>query len=293
MMEINKCPICNSTEIIPYFSTRDYFFTNEEFSISKCNSCNFIFTNPVPAKEEIAKYYNTDKYISHDTNSNGLLGKLYNTIRDFNLKNKYSIIKKYIQQGSALDIGSGTGEFLNFLKNKNWKTHGIEPEKKAREFAINKYKLEIFDENKLNQLNKNEFDLISMWHVLEHVYEINERLQIIHSLLKDDGIFINALPMIDSLDSLRFGKYWAGLDVPRHLHHFSHDTFQLLANNCGFELIDKYPLKFDSYYVSYLSHKALNNSLALIRGLADGCISNMKADSKRNYSSMIFVLRKK
>lgn len=293
MIKIETCSVCNKSDFDPYLQTKDYFFTEELFDISKCKNCGFVFTNPVPDPDNIARYYGTDKYLSHDTNSNGLLGKLYSGIRKFNLKSKHSIIQKFLNGGKVLDIGCGTGEFLNYLKTRNWSTLGIEPEKKARDFAINNYGLEIFEESKLNEFQKESFDLISMWHVLEHVYNLKQRLQIIHDILTDDGYFINALPMVDSPDALRFEKYWAGLDVPRHLYHFSSETFEILADATGFEIVEKFPMKFDSYYVSYLSHQALGNYFPLLRGLVDGFISNMKADAKRNYSSMIFVMKKK
>lgn len=292
MNNITNCQICKSNDLSNFLQTKDYFFTEENFDLSVCNNCNFVFTNPIPANDEISKYYDTTKYLSHDTNSNGILGKIYKIVRNINLRSKYSLIKKFKKHGSVLDIGCGTGEFLNFMKQSNWESFGIEPETKAKEFAIKNYNLEIFSESKLNEFPVGKFDLITMWHVLEHVYDLNNRLNRISKLLSDEGIFVNALPMIDSPDAIRFGKYWAGLDVPRHLHHFSYSTFCKLANNNGFEILDSFPMKFDSYYVSYLSHQAKKNSMAFARGLIDGFLSNLKANKKRNYSSMIFVLGK-
>lgn len=292
MIKISNCQICKSNDLTDFLQTKDYFFTEEEFKLSVCNNCNFVFTNPVPAKENIGKYYATQKYLSHDTNSNGILGNIYKTVRYFNLKSKYNLIGKFKSHGTVLDIGCGTGEFLNFMKQNNWDSFGIEPELKAKEFAINNYNLEVFPESKLNEFSKNKFDLITKWHVLEHVYNLNERLDLIYKLLDNDGIFINALPMIDSPDAIKFGKYWAGLDVPRHLHHFSYETFNHLAMNNGFKILGSFPMKFDSYYVSYLSHKAKKNSMSFIRGLIDGFISNLEANKNKNYSSMIFVLSK-
>jgi hypothetical protein len=117
-------------------------------------------------------------------------------------------------------------------------------------------------------------------------------MQTIYRLLKPKGKGIVALPMIDSPDSKKFGEYWAGLDVPRHLHHFSSKTFQLLANKNGFRIIAKYPMKFDSLYVSWLSYQAKKNPLAFPLGVIQGLLSNIKADKFNNYSSMIFVIDK-
>ncbi len=292
MITITKCQICNNKVFEPLFSTKDYFFTGETFSVSQCAECGFVFTNPIPDKDKISEYYKTDKYLSHDTSGNGLMGNLYKVIRGFNLKNKSRLISKYKAKGRILDIGSGTGEFLNYMKKKQYEVMGIEPEQKARDFAIDNYGLDIKDGSFITKLPDKKFDLISMWHVLEHVYDINSRLKQIYELLYKDGFLINALPMIDSPDSKKFGKYWAGLDVPRHLHHFSSSTFGLLAQNNGFDIIDKYPMKFDAYFLSLLSHQAKKNMLAPIRGFFDGFIANLLADKNKNYSSMIFVLKK-
>lgn len=292
MINFKKCPICSESQILPLLRTSDFFFTNEEFSLTKCSSCGFVFTNPIPDVDKIGHYYETDKYLSHNSASSGFIGSIYKKVREINLQNKYTIIKKYKSEGNIIDIGSGTGEFLNYLKLKLWITKGIEPSNNARKFAIENYDLDVDDEKALNEIESATFDVVTMWHVLEHVYNLEDRIKTIVRLLKADGIAIIAIPMIDSPDSVKFGKYWAGLDVPRHLYHFSADTFKLLAQKFNLEIIDKYPMKFDALYVSWLSHQAMKHSMPLVKGVFDGIKSNIKAN-KSNYSSMIFVLKVK
>ena len=293
MIEIVNCPVCNSTHIKKYLTTKDYFFTQESFGLSQCTNCTFIFTNPVPAMEDIGRYYETDKYLSHNSSQKGIISYIYNKVRDINLGNKYKILKAFKTKGSILDIGCGTGELLNYLQKKSWTTKGVEPNENARLIAEKDFGLDIMSEIDLNNYYDSKFDIISMWHVLEHVYDLNSRLKRVHELLKDDGIAVIAIPMIDSPDALKFKKYWAGLDVPRHLHHFSSYTLELLANSNMFNVVEKFPMKFDSLYVSWLSHQAKGSSLAFAKGVIDGLVSNVKANSKTNYSSMIFVLNKK
>jgi len=292
MIEILKCPVCSSKKLTSYLETKDYFFTNEDFALAKCDSCGFVFTNPIPSVEDIGKYYETENYLSHDSTNKGIIGSIYNKVRDINLNNKYKIVSQHKITGSILDIGCGTGELLNYFKNKQWDSKGIEPNKSARDFASQNYDINVGDEPELGEINNKKFDVVSMWHVLEHVYDLRERMNAIVRILKDDGVIIIALPMVDSPDSVKFEKYWAGLDVPRHLYHFSTKTFELLANNHGLNIVGKYPMKFDSFYVSWLSHKAKKNSLSFVRGVADGFISNARANKSSNYSSMIFVLKK-
>lgn len=292
MIKILECAVCGGDSFTHYLETEDYFFTKEKFNLSKCKSCGFVFTNPVPLDSEIGKYYETEKYFSHNSDNKGVFSKIYSQVRNLNLKNKYNIIERYKSSGKLLDIGCGTGEFLNFGLKNNWKVKGIEPNENARKFSITNYGIEVGDENELNKMDNNLFDVVTMWHVLEHVSSLNERMLTISKILRKDGIAIIALPMIDSPDSIKFGKYWAGLDVPRHLYHFSANSFEKLATENNFNVIDKYPMKFDSFYVSWLSRQAKENSFAFLRGVIDGFISNIKAKSNSNYSSMIFVLKK-
>jgi len=292
MKKILKCAVCLKKDFSLFVETKDYFFTNESFSLEKCNACGFVFTNPLPLKENLGKYYETEEYLSHDSNKRGIIKYIYKIVREINLKNKYGIISRYMHSGKILDIGSGTGEFLNYFKNKGWKTIGIEPNQEAREFAVNNYQLSVVDEKELDLVENNSQNVVTMWHVLEHVYDLDERMETLHRILKKDGILVVALPMIDSPDSIKFGKYWSGLDVPRHLYHFSSSTFELLAKRYKFNIIDKLPMKFDSLYVSWLSHKAKKSKLSFLRGIFDGIISNMYANKSSNYSSMIFVMKK-
>lgn len=292
MVELLECPVCASKKYSLYIETKDYFFTKEKFTISQCESCRFVFTNPIPPKDDMGKYYETDNYLSHDSANKGIIGSIYKKVREINLKNKYDIISKYKNDGNILDIGCGTGELLNYFKIRQWKTQGIEPNKGAREFARVNYGIQVTEESKLNLLDNNSIDVISLWHVLEHVYNLNSRMSSIIRILKKDGVVVIALPMIDAPDSIKFRNFWAGLDVPRHLYHFSAKTFELLANNHNLKIIGKYPMKFDSLYVSWLSHKAQNKRLAFLHGVIDGLISNIKANKLTNYSSMIFVLKR-
>ena len=286
----SKCPLCNSTNISNYMEVKDYFFTQEMFSLSICKECKFVFTNPVPSN--LSKYYETTEYFSHNTSANGVLGKLYSTLRNINIKRKYKLVKKYNKSGSILDIGCGTGELLSFFKKNNWKTKGIEPNISARTFARENYDLEIEQEKALSTYEPKSFDVISMWHVLEHVPDMHERIKRVSELLKDDGTAYIALPNLNSPDSKKYGNYWSALDVPRHLYHFTQQTFNKLSSLNNMKIIHAEPMKFDSYYVSMLSEKYKNNSMYFLSALISGTISNLKANKNNNFSSMIYVVKK-
>ncbi len=199
------------------------------------------------------------------------------------------MISGFKNGGNALDIGQGTGEFLNFLKGKGWKVTGIEPNEQARNFAKEHYEIESFGEEKLKDLPAGDFDLITMWHVLEHVPDLNSRMEEIKRLIDRQGILLIAVPNLASPDFKMYGEKWAALDVPRHLYHFSAESMQFLLQKFNFELIRSFPLHMDAYYVSLLSEKYRGNKFPYLKGFMNGFRSNRKASGQNNYSSMVFV----
>lgn len=289
-IEITNCPVCDNTKFSEYLTTKDFFFTQEDFTLSKCDNCDFVFTNPIPSN--LSKYYETEEYLSHNSSKGGIISRIYSSVRTMNVKRKYDLVSNYCTKGNILDVGCGTAELLQYFKNNDWTTTGIEPNENARNIAIKTNGINVFDEDALADFPTKSFDVISMWHVLEHVSKLNKRLTEVSNLVKDDGTMIFALPNLDSPDSKKYGKHWSALDVPRHLYHFTQNSFEKLISKHGLKLVHAEPMKFDAYYVSLLSEKYLGNSLYLPSAFISGLISNIKAKKKNNYSSMIFVVKK-
>ncbi len=290
---ISNCPICGGKQIDEYLKTRDYFYTQEEFTLTQCRDCKFVFTNPIPSLSQLSDYYETPDYLSHTVNKFSPKGFVYDKIRDINIRRKFKLITKYKQQGKILDIGQGTGELLKYFSTKGWETIGVEPNDSAREFSKKKYGLKVFEESELDQFQSGSFDIITLWHVLEHVPDLNSRMKQIKRLLKKDGCLFIAVPVLDSPDSLRYKEFWAALDVPRHLYHFTPQSIDDLLNSHGFSLKEKYPMKFDAYYVSMLSEQYKKTKLPYFRAACNGFRSNRTARQTGNYSSMIFVAEQK
>jgi 2-polyprenyl-3-methyl-5-hydroxy-6-metoxy-1,4-benzoquinol methylase len=293
-LEHLTCPICNSGKIDPFIFAEDYFLSHEIFNIDFCKSCGLKFTNPRPSPDDLPRYYESEEYISHSNSQKGLINKIYQFVRRNTIQSKIRLIKNFVQSGNILDIGSGSGEFLNEIQKKDFITTGIEPNTNARKYAIDNFKLNILDETEINNLNTNCFNVITMWHVLEHVYDLDQRIKQIQSLLTENGILVVAVPNSASWDAKHYGKYWAAYDLPRHLYHFDQSTLIRLFQNYGFKLVNSKPMIFDSYYISLLSEKYRQGKRNYILGICNGFASNLNAwYSNGDYSSITYVFKYK
>lgn len=290
---INNCPVCGSDKFELFLKTKDYFLTNEEFTLVRCLSCSFVFTNPRPPDEELSKYYKSSDYLSHTARKRNAKDIVYQALRAVNIRKKYKLVNRFAKGKTILDIGSGTGELLAYFKKQGWNVKGIEPDRMARNFAREKHYLEIYENDKLSTFPDKSFDIITLWHVLEHIPDLNKTIENIREKLTEDGYCIIAVPNIESTDFKHYQDKWAALDVPRHLYHFSPDTIRLLLDKHGFKIVETQPMKFDAYYVSLLSEKYLNKKFPPLNALRKGYGLNKKAKKKNNYSSMIFVAKQK
>jgi len=293
-MELLKnCPICESEKMETFISAKDYFLTGESFNIVRCSGCGFRFTNPRPEAAVLGKYYESSEYISHSDSRKGLFAMIYQQIRKYTLSRKLVLINKYQSKGEILDIGCATGQFLNYMKDHGWKTTGIEPDEKTRSRAIADHGLSVFPEKQLDVFEKKSFDVITMWHVLEHVSDLNERMGQLRNLLKQEGTLIIAVPNCDAPDAKIYGKFWAGYDLPRHLYHFTKSDIKLLLDKSGFTVVNILPMKFDAFYVSLLSEKYKSGKMRWMPALWNGLWSNMKAGDQNGFSSQIYIAKLK
>jgi len=296
---LNSCPFCEKTELLLYLEAKDYTVSGEIFKLSQCKSCGLIFTNPRPDKNSIGGYYESEDYISHTNSKKGLLNSTYQLARKYSIQRKYSLLIKHAAAkagSSLLDIGCGTGEFLGYCKEKGLKCIGIEPSAVARTLAKENHGLSVFDNSELAAIESNTFDAITMWHVLEHVHDLNATIQTVKRLLKSNGYYFVAVPNPDSYDASVYGPQWAAYDVPRHLFHFKPDTMKKVVEGAGLQFVTTLPMKMDAFYVSLLSEKYTSGKqlslLSAIKSFGIGQMSNLKASSAENYSSVIYIFKK-
>lgn len=286
--ENNQCPVCDSKKAEHYISALDHNVSMDVFHITSCIECGLKFTNPRPTEDTIGKYYLSESYVSHSGTKKGLINSLYHIVRKYQLKKKMKMITKFSSVKTLLDIGCGTGEFLRVFSKIGWDVSGIEPDKKARCYAEKNY--ELFIKETLKDYPNKPVSVITMWHALEHVYNLKEDLIKISSLLIDKGYLIIAVPNCNSYDAKHYKEHWAAYDLPIHLYHFNKTDIENLCSQINFKLIEIKPLKFDSFYISMLSEKKKKGSLA--KALFIGLKSNLKARHKVNHSSLIYILQK-
>lgn len=293
MHEVVQCPICKSPHLSFYFETRDYHLTNETFSLRVCDTCGLILTSPRPATDRLPSYYASSDYISHTARATSPLNRAYLFARKFTLRQKLALVERFVPTGRILDFGCGTGEFLKVAHNHSWDIHGVEPAENARR-AAEKYLPNIHPD--LQAIPSSHLHAITLWHVLEHLPLLNETLGQLKHRLRDDGVIFIAVPNIKSFDAQHYGSAWAGLDVPRHLWHFSQRNMLHLLQNHQLTWIETIPMKLDAYYVSLLSEKyRTQNTLSLpavYKAIRTGLKSNIKARRTTEYSSLIYVAKK-
>lgn len=289
-----KCPWCGSENNSKFIELKDYFLTQEDFEILECNDCKLLFTSPCPAPDKIGDYYKSEEYLSHNEEKKGIVPMIYNQVKKVNIKNKYNIAvsrqKTKDKSLKLLDIGCGVGDFLNYAKGKGCEITGIEPSEDARKVAEEKLNTKILSPTELENIPDNSFDIITMWHVLEHVADLKTEIYHLQRLLKKDGRLILALPNYKSYDAEYYKDKWAAYDVPRHLNHFSQTSVKNIFKETQLQLIDIKPLKWDSHYISMLSEQYLNSKAGFIKGIITGCKSNCKANKSGEYSSLVYIL---
>lgn len=290
---MNKtCPWCGSEKAKLHLKLKDEFLTKETFKIYECEQCGLLYTLPRPEKDKIGAYYKSEDYYSHQENKKGLIPKIYEAVKAVNLKAKYKMATEGLNTGSVLDIGCGVGDFLHTMEQKGWSTTGIEPSEDAKAIAQKRMKANILAPEQIEKLDDESFNLITMWHVLEHVDDLKTEINHLHRILKKGGKLVLALPNYQSFDAQHYKEFWAAYDVPRHLNHFSQKSISNIFSHSGLNLIKTEKLVWDAYYISFMSEKYQGHSMPLARGLVKGLQSNIKARKTGQWSSLVYVLHK-
>lgn len=294
---LTQCPLCSNKEIRSVKTIIDYAVSKESFEVFECTSCTLLFTSPRPSADHIGPYYEFDEYYSHSDDTGGLIATIYQQVKQYSIKQKIKQLNEFVTKGTLLDYGCGTGEFIFQASKQEWTAFGIEPNDKARAIASTKLKDQVYQS--LEQLKKGvKFDIITLYHVLEHIHDLDNTVDTLLSHLNPNGYIFIAVPNPESPDCQLYNEYWAGWDVPRHLYHFTHHAMMKFGEKFGLESIESKPLKFDSFYVSLLSegYKSPKQSKLkrYFQAFQNGLNSNIQASKAKrpSYSSNLYIFRK-
>ncbi len=294
-IHLQNCPVCNGTQFQPYLQLKDYSISKEDFTLMECKDCGFVFTHNFPDEKSIAPYYKSEDYISHSDTRKGLVNRIYHVVRAVMLQKKAQMVEVYSskRKGRLLDIGTGLAYFPEFMKSRGWQVEGIEQDADARQAASKRFDFVVNDVPALLEMKGRDFEVISMWHVLEHVHHLDVYMKTIWENLADDGLFVVAIPNPDSPDAAHYKQYWAAYDVPRHLWHWKPQVFKTFAQKHGFEVVATKPMPMDAFYVSMLSEKYKQASLSFIKGIFWGKMTWWKSLNQPQKSSSVIYFMKK
>lgn len=299
IITITNCPVCGSDNLKKVFDAVDHFSSGEVFPVYDCAHCGFRFTNHFPSEDTIGRYYDSPDYISHSDSNEGLVNRLYHLFRKRMLRKKIELVADYTPAKDSpvrlLDIGCGTGYFLQAAKEQGWIVSGIEKDDKARESATLRSELEVKDENGFWETENSSFDVVTLWHVLEHLEKLNETIHKIKEIITPEGIVVLALPNCRSYDAAFYKGWWAAYDIPRHLWHFSPESLEKLLGKHGLKVIQKTRMPLDAFYISLLSEKYKKSNLFTRYGRAflNGTIVFLRSLSNIEQSSSIIYIAKK
>lgn len=295
LIHYDCCPSCGSSDLQTALSATDYTVSHKKFEILSCDNCLLRFTQDIPDAVSIGKYYRSDDYISHTDTNKGLVNNLYHMVRKHTLGNKNRLIQSAtrLKKGALLDIGAGTGAFAAHMKENGWTVTGLEPDEDTRSRALSLNQIQLQPIENLYSLPSDSFDIITLWHVLEHVHDIHPYLDQLKRLIKRKGTIFIAVPNYMSFDARVYKGAWAAYDVPRHLYHFSSTAMERLLELHDLQLLGSRPMWYDSFYISMLSEKYKNGRGNLVKAFLTGAVSNLKAFvDKSKCSSLIYFVGK-
>ncbi len=268
---------------------KDYFLTGEDFEIYEDSKTGVLYTLPQPI-ENLGKYYESENYISHTDGKKSVFERFYQIAKSINLNDKLKLVNKIANGKKILDYGCGVGDYLEHMQKNGYDVLGMEPNDSARKIAQSKLGESKVNSTEIENINE-KFDVITLWHVLEHIPNLHEIIEQLKKHLKENGTLVIAVPNHQSYDAKYYGQYWAAYDVPRHLWHFTETSMHKLFNEFGMKIESVHPMKLDSFYVSLLSEKYKGNKLGFINAIRIGLKSNSLAKKSGQYSSLIYTIK--
>ena len=249
-MESIDCALCNSSNYHTILTGCDYKIPSEhKYNLVKCKKCGLIYLNPRPTKEVMDRFYLKEYFDTEKQSLNKIVAALGRQLQD----NRARRVVKIKKVGKVLDIGCGKGGFMYSLKRRNWDVCGLDPSSSPIKLIRDGLKNRVFNcELKDCHFEDKYFDVITLWHVFEHLPNPMDELREIHRILKDDGIMILTIPNINSVQFRLFKEKCFHLDIPRHLYHYSMETIEKMLSKARFRAANIKHLSFEFLSLEFL-----------------------------------------
>lgn len=287
------CPLCGGSHLEYHLTAADHLVTQQQFDIIRCADCKFMFTQDAPTFQSIGTYYESPRYQPHYEDG-GIMGHVYALARAMMLRRKANLIHRYVEQaGALLDIGAGRGHFMSQMRRRGWSVTGCEQSRSARQYASSNFGLSLAGNVMEADFDDGSFDVITLWHSMEHIHDLNGLWQLLSRWLAEEGLLLLALPNAESADSRYYGSDWAAWDVPRHLWHLSPESLSSLACRHNFRVIGMYRLPLDVFYISLLSERNRFERFGPFKAMFRSMLFSMRSLVQQGHSSSLIYLLKK
>jgi 2-polyprenyl-3-methyl-5-hydroxy-6-metoxy-1,4-benzoquinol methylase len=286
------CPICTSSQSKIYLESYHWRGTKEKFNIHQCDDCGHLYTKDAPSETAIGKYYDSENYISHNDDDSSLFNKLYSGVKKYMLAKKYFWISRFVPRGTIVDYGAGTGAFVKYIHDRGREAIGFELAEQGRKTAKERYNIDLREPSNFDELEKNSVSAISMWHVLEHLYDPTAFIRSCEEKISNNGILIIAVPNPLSLDAKIYKEHWAAFDLPIHVSHFKPEVMKKMVEKNNFKLIQTKALPIDPFYISLISNQNKYGKMKPLLAVINGLRSNLHGIATKNFSSMVYIFRK-
>ena len=238
---MSACRVCGCEQWAQLFTARDrlYHTTAQEFAVVRCQECGLARLDPQPAGEELRRYYPENYWFAPDESA---ASRLEETYRRLVLRDHVRFVAHALGGGRArgplLDVGCGGGLFLGMMRERGYRVVGLDVSREAAAVAWKRQQAPAVCGDLANApLGAGSFAGITMFHVLEHVHDPRAYLEAARELLAPAGRLVVQVPNAASWQFRVLGRWWNGLDVPRHLFDFRDRDVEKLLEACGLEVV--------------------------------------------------------
>lgn len=230
------CPLCGAVEATVELLPDKYNSAGEQYKVVRCRACDLIYTRPLPTLAEMRVLYSAEFYGESVAPKRFSWDSIRLLLHRSVLRHRRKALLNR-PAGRVLDVGCGDGDFVAHLKPQGWEVHGIESSDAGSRMARAKGVQVCQDELKVANFPDGYFDVVTYWHVMEHLTDPLAEAREVRRILRDDGLLVIEVPNIASPIFKLCRERWWPLDIPRHLQHYTPATLQKLLQRAGFTAV--------------------------------------------------------